>query len=83
MALTSGSMKLTPFQAMTLLAAAAVLIPTTPVRYVTRFDPTPLFANLSTPAIAATSITTSSPINRLAHLERPALLLYFKFKLAL
>jgi hypothetical protein len=42
-----------------------------------------LFANLSTPAIAATSITTSSPINRLAHLERPALLLYFKFKLAL
>nr|CAB3470164.1 unnamed protein product [Digitaria exilis] len=54
MALTSGSMKLTPFQVMTLLAAAAVLIPTTPVRYVTRFDPTPLLANLSTPAITAT-----------------------------
>jgi hypothetical protein len=53
MALTSGSMKPTPVQVTTLLAAAAVLIPTTPVRYVTRFDPTPLFANLSTPAITA------------------------------
>jgi hypothetical protein len=66
MALKSGSMKLTPLQMLTLLAAADVLIPTTPVRYVTRLEATPLYTNLSTLATTATAqnhivvISTSS-----------------------
>jgi hypothetical protein len=52
---------------LTLLAAADVLIPTTPVRYVTRLEATPLYTNLSTLATTATAqnhivvISTSSP----------------------
>lgn len=43
-------MEVTPAQALTLMAAAEVLISTTPVRYVTMLEATPLNANLSTPA---------------------------------
>jgi hypothetical protein len=46
-------MKLAPLHVLTLLAAEEVLIRTTSVRYVTRFDDTPLYANLSTLATTA------------------------------
>ena len=44
-------MEVKPPQLLTVLAAEELLIFTTSVRYVTRFDATPLKANLSIPAI--------------------------------
>lgn len=42
-----GSIEVTPLQLLTLLAAEDVLNFTTSVRYVTKLEATPLYANLS------------------------------------
>lgn len=55
-ALTNGSMEVTPLHMPTLVAADDMLIFTTSVRYITRFDATPLYVNLSTLATTATNM---------------------------
>lgn len=47
----SGMMEVKPHQLLTIFAADELLILITSVRYVTKFDATPLNANLSIPAI--------------------------------
>ena len=49
-----GSMEVNPTQLLTNLAAEEFFISITSVRYVTRFEATPLNANLSIPDITAT-----------------------------
>lgn len=50
-ATNNGTIEVNPHQLFTVLAAEELLIFTTSVRYVTKFDATPLKANLSMPAI--------------------------------